>query len=81
MGTESRYSQRVSRLPTALNDRQKRLLAALAGVVEKRRRNDAEYEDLLVQCKAADIPIAHIADTAGVQRKTIYSQLGRAGGG
>lgn len=78
MGTENSYPQRVSRLPTALSDEQKRLLAALRGKREKIRRDEAEYEQLLVQCKAADIPIAHIAEAAGVQRKTIYSQLERA---
>lgn len=78
MGTDSRYSQRVSRFPTELDDGQKELLAALKAAVEKIRKDEAEYRKILVRCKDAKIPISHLAETVGVQRKTIYSHLDQA---
>lgn len=78
MGTDSRYPQRVPKSPTELSEDQKTLLAALKSAVAKIRRDEAEYRTLLATCKEAGIPIAHLAEAVGVQRKTIYAHLDQA---
>lgn len=80
MGTADGYSQPVSRQPTELNSEQQQALAALKHAVDQIRQDETDYTELLVKCKALEIPIKRIADAIGVERKTIYNQLGRAGG-
>jgi predicted regulator of amino acid metabolism with ACT domain len=80
MGTVDGYSQPVSRFPTELNAEQQQALDALKHAVEKIRQTEAEYTQLLVTCKRLEIPIKRIAEEIGVERKTIYNQLGRAAG-
>lgn len=80
MGTANGYSQPMSRQPTALSGEQQQALAALKRAVEKIRQDEADYTELLIRCKALEIPIKRIADAIGVERKTIYNQLGRASG-
>lgn len=80
MGTADGYSQPVSRQPTELSSEQQKALDALKRAVDRIRQDEEDYTALLVQCKALEIPIKRIADTIGVERKTIYNQLGRAAG-
>lgn len=77
MGTPNGYPQPVSRHPTELTAEQQEALDALVRVVERNRRGEAEYTERLVACKKAEVPIKRIADAVGVERKTIYNQLGR----
>lgn len=48
----------------------------LKRAAEKVGQAEAEYRDLLADCKAAEIPIARMADELKVERKTIYRHLG-----
>jgi hypothetical protein len=76
--TQTRYPRRVPRPPWTPDDDQKKLLAALKRAHAKMGDAEAEYKRLLAECAAADIPVARLADTVEVERKTIYRHLGRS---
>jgi hypothetical protein len=56
---------------------QQRILAALAELATQRAADEARLTDLLRQAEAAGIPILTIAESADVERKTVYRRLGR----
>lgn len=80
MGTLARYPQRVAKPKyTPPNDE---VAAKLDRMVELFRRQQEiweEYKRALgeVGPNGDDVPIAHIAERLGVERKTVYRHLGR----
>jgi hypothetical protein len=55
---------------------QRRILAELAKLAERRAADDAKLTELVGQAEAAGIPILVIAESAAVERKTVYRRLG-----
>lgn len=82
LGTPNRYAQRVPKPryspPTA------DVAARIDRVVELYQRQqeiEAEYKQALVDLTQLDgdaVPIAHLAERLGLQRKTVYRHLGRS---
>lgn len=60
--------------PNAL---QRRILDALARLAVRRETDDAKLTDLIAKADAQGIPILAIAESAAVERKTVYRRLGR----
>jgi CRP-like cAMP-binding protein len=56
---------------------QRRILDALAKLAARRAADDAKLTELVEQADAAAVPIAVIAESAAVERKTVYRRLGR----
>ena len=54
---------------------QRATLAALARLAARRAKVEAEVDRLIVQANAQGIPVSHIAESASVQRKTVYKRL------
>ncbi|MFI2663335.1 helix-turn-helix domain-containing protein [Micromonospora carbonacea] len=59
------------------DDTQRATLDALARLARRRKKLDKEADELMVKADEQGIPISWIADTAQVQRKTVYRHLGR----
>ncbi|MGI5247522.1 hypothetical protein [Dactylosporangium sp. CA-139066] len=59
------------------DDDQRKTLAVLARIAAARAKLDVEADGAIKRAKEQDIPIAHIAETLGVERKTVYRHLGR----
>ncbi len=78
MGTPTHYPRQVAKPPFTPDDNQKKLLAALKRAHKKISDADAEYKRILAECAEAKIPVAHLADTVGTERKSIYRHLGRS---
>jgi hypothetical protein len=77
MGTPTGYARRVAKPPWTPTPQQAKLWAAYKRALRAREDAEATYRKILAECDAAGIPIAHLADEAKVQRKTIYRHLGR----
>lgn len=56
---------------------QRRILDALARLAERRATDDAKLTELVAEADAAGIPVLTIAESADVERKTVYRRLGR----
>jgi hypothetical protein len=56
---------------------QRRLLASIERLVGRRAEDDAALTRLIEEADGAGVPIAVIADSAGMERKTVYRRLGR----
>jgi len=78
METVTKYPRRMSRPPWSPNADQRRLLVAVKRAHAKKAQVDAEYKKALADAAAAEIPILHIANEIGVERKTVYRNLGRS---
>jgi hypothetical protein len=82
LGTERRYADRVARQrytpPTpAIAAR----IAKVVALYRKQQEIETAYKTALAELTKPDgdaVPIAHIADQLGLQRKTIYRHLGRS---
>lgn len=82
MGTLAGYSQRVpkSRYSPPSPDVEARI-EHVVGLYRQQQEVEAEYKKALAELtkKPGDaVPIAHIADRLGVERKTVYRHLGRS---
>jgi transcriptional regulator of acetoin/glycerol metabolism len=82
LGTVSGYSQRV---PTKRYSPPSADVAAridhVVELFQRQQEIEAEYKKALAELtkKEGDaVPIAHIADRLGVERKTVYRHLGRS---
>lgn len=81
MGTESRYAQRVPkpRYSPPNADVAARIDAVVA-LYRQQQEIEAKYKQALAEVTRPDgdaVPIAHMADQLGLQRKTVYRHLGR----
>jgi hypothetical protein len=82
LGTENRYAQRVPKSRYSPPDAD--VAARIDNVVALYRRQqeiEAEYKKALADLTQPDgdaVPIAHVADRLGLQRKTVYRHLGRS---
>lgn len=56
---------------------QRRTLDALARLAVRREADDAKLTELIAAADAQGIPILAIAESAAVERKTVYRRLGR----
>jgi hypothetical protein len=56
---------------------QRRILTALARLAARRSEDEQKLTELVEQADAAGVPIAAIAQSANVERKTVYRRLGR----
>ncbi|MET8278338.1 hypothetical protein [Micromonospora sp. NPDC005174] len=64
--------------PTFTPDEAQRVtLDALARLARRRKRLDREADELMAKADGQGIPVSWIADTAQVQRKTVYRHLGK----
>jgi hypothetical protein len=82
LGTASGYSQRVpkSRYSPPSADVAARI-DRVVGLYRQQQEIEAEYKRALAELteKEGDaVPIAHIADRLGIERKTVYRHLGRS---
>ncbi|MFC6017193.1 helix-turn-helix domain-containing protein [Plantactinospora solaniradicis] len=59
------------------DDAQRATLDAIARLARRREKLDKEMDELIAKAAQQEIPIATIADRAGVERKTVYRHLGR----
>lgn len=59
------------------SDAQRATLTALARLARRRKKLDEEADALIAKADGQGIPISHIADSAQVQRKTVYRHLGK----
>lgn len=59
------------------DDAQRATLDALTRLARRRKKLDKETDELMSKAEEQGIPISWIADTAQVQRKTVYRHLGR----
>jgi hypothetical protein len=67
----------MARPPFTPNAAQRRTLAALARLAERRAADDARLTELISKADGLGVPVAVIAENAGTQRKTVYRRLGR----
>lgn len=81
MGTQTRYPHRVARPKwtppdTAVAQR----IDATVALFQQMKEIEAEYKRGLAELADPDgdaVPIAHLAERLGVERKTVYRHLGR----
>lgn len=59
------------------DDEQGKTLAVLARIAAARAKLDAEADEAIHLANDQHIPIARIAETLNVERKTVYRHLGR----
>jgi transcriptional regulator of acetoin/glycerol metabolism len=59
------------------DDEQRKTLDVLARIAAARARLDDEADATIKKAKRQDIPVSRIAETLGVERKTVYRHLGR----
>jgi AcrR family transcriptional regulator len=82
MDTETGYPRRVARAKwTPPNDEVAARIDATVELFQRQQRIEAEYKAALAKLTDAEgdaVPIAHIADRLGVERKTVYRHLGRS---
>ncbi len=71
------YPVHMPRPAFAPDTAQRRILDALAKLAARRAADDAKLTELVEQADAAGVPIAVIAESADVERKTVYRRLGR----
>ncbi len=83
MGTQDRYAERVPK--QRYNPPTERVAAEIERVVELHRRwqeFEAEYKTAVTaitdQKGEWKVPVAHMADRLGVERKTVYRHAGRS---
>lgn len=77
--TPIRYPRRVAKPKWTPPNTE--IAARIDAAVDAHRRSqeaDAEYRRIIAELADADVPIAHIAERIGVQRKTVYRHLGRS---
>jgi transcriptional regulator of acetoin/glycerol metabolism len=81
MGTLARYPQRVAKQKyTPPNDEVAARIDAAVELYERKQTIDAEYREALAKLadkQGDDVPIQHLAERLGVERKTVYRHLGR----
>jgi len=82
LGTDARYSQRVptKRYSPPTAEVAERIDQVVA-LFQRQQEIKAEYERALAELtdKEGDaVPIAHIAERLGIERKTVYRHLGRS---
>lgn len=65
----------MPRPPTTLTPNQRALLKAAADAHTKTRHWETQYRERLQAAAAAGVPISHLADALGTERKTIYRHL------
>jgi hypothetical protein len=82
MDTETRYPRRVARPrwkpPNAEVDAR---IERVAQLYRQQQEVEAEYKRALVEVHdpdGDDVPIAHLAERIGIERKTVYRHLGRS---
>lgn len=78
MGTQTGYSQRMPKAAYTPSDEDREMLAALEEAHAEVGRVTAKYRQILADCAARGIPVAKLAETVKVERKTIYRHLGRS---
>lgn len=78
MGTPTRYPARVPRAAWTPDDEQKKIIAAIKRAKKKWDDAEVEYKELLAKGGDAGVPVAHLSQELGVERKTIYRHLGRS---
>lgn len=82
LGTDSRYSQRVPK--SRYSPPNPEVAARIDEVVALYRRQqeiEAEYKRTLAEVTRPDgdaVPIAHMAERLGLERKTVYRHTGRS---
>lgn len=80
MDTQTRYPRRVARQKwTPGTDVDQRISAAVA-LFHKQQEIERQYKAALAELADPDgdaVPIAHLAERLGVERKTVYRHLGR----
>jgi transcriptional regulator of acetoin/glycerol metabolism len=83
VGTPVGYPQRVPKSRyTPPSDEVAALIARTVELARRRDEADAEYKKLLAALVDTDgeyqVPVAHMADQLGVERKTVYRHTGRS---
>lgn len=82
MGTEGRYAQRVAKQRySPPSDEVATRIDAVVALYRQQQDIEAAYKKALAELTSAEgdaVPIAHIAERLGLQRKTIYRHLGRS---
>ena len=81
MGTQTGYPRRVARAKwTPPNGEVAARIDAVVRLFEEQQRIEAQYKAALAELAAEDgdaVPIAHLAERLGIERKTVYRHLGR----
>lgn len=81
MDTQTRYPRRVARQKwTPDSDVDQRIRAAVR-LFRKQQEIEAQYKKALGELADPEgdaVPIAHLAERLGVERKTVYRHLGRS---
>jgi hypothetical protein len=82
LGTESRYAQRVpTKRYSPPDDQVAERIEHVVSLFRKQQEDEALYKAALAEVtdKEGDsVPIAHIAERLGIERKTVYRHLGRS---
>lgn len=82
MDTVTRYPRRVARQKwTPPNDEVNRRIEAAVTLLRQKEEIEAQYKAALAALADPDgdaVPIAHLSERLGVERKTIYRHLGRS---
>lgn len=79
MDTETRYPRRVARAKwTPPDDEIAAEIDAAVELYQQQQRIEAAYKAALARLADKDVPIAHLAERLGVERKTVYRHLGRS---
>jgi len=80
MDTQTRYPRRVARQKWTPDQAVDQRIRAAVALFHKQQEIEAQYKAALADLADPDgdaVPIAHLADRLGVERKTIYRHLGR----
>lgn len=82
MGTQDRYSQRVAKQRySPPSDDVAARIDHVVTLYRQQQEIEAEYKRALAELTSAEgdaVPIAHMAERLGLQRKTVYRHLGRS---
>lgn len=82
LGTVARYSQRVpTKRYAPPSDEIAGRIDEVVALFRRQQEIEAQYKAALAELTDKDgdaVPIAHIADRLGVERKTVYRHLGRS---
>lgn len=82
MGTDSGYSQRVpTKRYSPPDDEVAARIDRVVSLFRQQQDIEAQYKRALAELtdKTGDaVPIAHIAERLGIERKTVYRHLGRS---
>jgi transcriptional regulator of acetoin/glycerol metabolism len=82
MGTPTGYARRVSRSKWAPPDRKVAArIEAMVKLFQRQQEIEAEYKRALAALadpEGDNVPISHLAERLGIERKTVYRHLGRS---